>query len=1114
MRINNNLLMRLLVTGVTVLAAASGIASTAQVEIAPRNVQFNHLTAADGLSHAIVTDVVQDRRGYIWIGTQEGLNRFDGYQIKTYEHYRLDDRSLSHDFVRSLMVDATGALWVGTEDGLNRYDAATDSFDRTPLPGEVLRESIKAVLETRDGVLWIGTNGAGLFMVDRKSDRVVRFTDGPDEPGRLQDNSIISLMEDSKGNLWVGTRSRGLFRFDEVNSRFVQQGSLDPADPGYLGSEIRKIYEDRSGYVWIGSGNAGVSRFDPRPGTFERFQADVTPGSLPSNKVRDIVEDLDGTIWLATDAGLAERREKRNAFVTYRHATGSSHSLVGDRLNSLFVDRSGVLWVGSWEGLSRWNYFSDTFSYYGSTEGLLPGDIVTSISETSSGVLWIGTYGDGLVRLDPVTHEQTTYNHDKAEAGSLPGNRVMAVHVDPADRVWVGTRSNGLAMLDAESNQFVRYRHDPENQRSLSGNAVSSIHTDPDGVLWVGTFGDGLNRFDGEGFEVMRHDPADPESLSGDRVISIATDRHGMLWIGTEGSGVNRMLATDGSFQQFRRFRIAGREETEFMLDTVTDIVHDHKGDYWLGTLGNGLLRVSHFGSGEAAVNTRLYGKAQGLPTNTIYGVVQGQDKELWLSSNRGLIRLDTETGSVRQFDSQNGLREDEFNAGARLRSISGKLMFGSTLGVVGFHPGELPVNAHAPTVVYTARSREKMLTTGSSVEAAAAAELGYADRNLTVDFVALDFVSPDKHQYEYILEGFDPNWIAADDVRRAVYTNLPSGEYTFRVRAANNDGVWNFDGASLQVRVFPAPWLTWWAYLIYALLGLAMIGLYLRWQQLRLRSANEQRDQLEQEVEKRTSELEQRNRELETLNEKLAEASVTDSLTGLRNRRYVDQFMNADISLFERSQTAVFEDDLETNGEAAEQGPPGQRTMFFMMIDLDGFKLINDRYGHHAGDMALVQIKNVLEDCTRGSDTLIRWGGDEFMVIGFSSEFFGVKVLAERIRVAIANRRYSVGVGAFGRLSASIGIAAYPLIEDREHNCSWELVAKVADHAAYMAKASGRNAWVSLSGVEALDGGDSETLSLRLEELVESGAMTLDSSLETKFEFPPHENPVVRIMG
>jgi diguanylate cyclase (GGDEF)-like protein len=1084
---------------------AGSAAAEPATDLVRRNLQFVQIDSDDGLSQEIVMDLVQDDRGFVWIATQEGLNRYDGYEIRTYEHLRGDPGTLANDFVRSLFVDADGTLWVGTEVGVNRYDAATDRFDREPFAGlpdvEALAASIRTMTQTRDGAYWFGTYGRGLIRVDPRRGAVRVFRHDPDDPDSLQDDAIVELLEDRMGNLWVGSLRAGLTRYDAVLGSFVPYGDPEAGDGSgaLVGREIRSLFEDSYGMLWIGTGDSGLTRHDPRRGTFERFVHGDEPSlaSLPSNRVRDIVEDERGTLWIGTDSGLAEWRPALQTFVSYAHLPGDDRSLASNRVSRLFVDTAGVLWVGTWNGVSRWNYVSDTFSYYDQEQGLLPGNIVSSIAEDGSGLLWIATYGAGLASLDPVTGDKTFYRHDPDDPGSLPDDRVMAVHVDTRDRVWLGTRAAGVARLDASSGTFVRFRHDPDDPQSLSGDAITSLLTDVRGNLWVGTYGAGLNRMglDREGrFEQFRHDPADPASLSGDRVLTLASDRFGELWIGTDGDGLNRFDAESGRFTSRIGFRVRGRLEADAAaveMRTVTDLLQDQYGAMWIATLGQGLMRWTQADRAAGRTVLDVYGKAQGLPTDTIFGLLEGQAGALWFSSNRGLTRFDPRSGGVRQFDVRNGLRDSEFNQGARLRSRSGRMLFGGTTGLVGFFPGELPFNGRPPGLVLKASSRQADLASVALGEPPAQIEIGNADRFIAFDFVALDFTSPDKNQYRYRLQGFDPEWVEADDFRRAAYTNLPAGRYTFRLQAANNDGVWTEDEVAVHVRVVPSIWNSWWAYGGYTVVLLLLLGLWFRAQRRELHREARQRALLEQEVQARTQEIAARNSDLERLNEKLAEASVTDSLTGLRNRRYADQFIADEINRFEQGQA-----EAQVNGSRRE-GEGGDHVMFFMMIDLDGFKAINDQYGHYAGDLALVQVKDVLKACCRHTDTLIRWGGDEFLVIGVAPGFTRAKVLAERIREAVAAHRYDVGHGHEGRLSASIGIAPYPLVDGRYGFCSWELVSALADQAAYIAKANGRNAWVSLSGDAGLDGSVLPEVNLALSEFVADGRILLDSSIE-----------------
>ena len=1079
-----------------VLLACVLIANTGWSAPLARNVQFSNLTARDGLSSEFVHAVAQDADGFIWFGTQDGLNRFDGHQVVVYEHDPADPASLANNFIWDLFVDSKDRLWVATNRGLSRYDPQRDQFENDPfrLAENQAVGRVRAVFEDRSGVFWVATLDDGLLAVE-PSGSVRHFRHDASQPNGLPSDSIIDLLEDNKGRLWIGTDGQGLSRFEASTETFITHRS-DPGNAHSLSDDtVRALYEDRAGNLWIGTASGGLNLMLDSGGRFRRFPNDPNdPSSLGTGQVTAVLEDARGTLWVGTETGLYEWRPDASGFVRYQRDSGDLASLASNRVNAIAQDRSGVLWLATHGGVSSWNYFSDPFVYYDRTQGFLENDLVTSIAERRDGILWVGTYGGGLAQIDLANGTTRHFRADDQVPGGLNDDRVMALHVDHQDRLWIGTRNRGLNLLNPDGRTFSSFVHEPSTTGSLSGNGVTSIYSDADGTLWVGVFGGGLNRMHplqpGK-FETFRHDPTDVGSLSSDRVLMIQRDRAGTLWIGTERGGLNRF---DSETQTFERFPVTGAQDTRpDDLGTPWNMVEERDGTLWVATMGDGLLRIQPRALGEDLSITR-FGTADGMAP-TIYGLLLGNDGDVWASSNRGLYRLDPETRDVRQFDQRNGLRGTEFSPNAQERSRSGRLLFGGNKGVVGFFPGELPRNRTPPNISVRAESRTSLLTTGSSLRPPDAISLPYLDTFVSFNFVALDMVSPDKNQYRYRLHGFDADWVPAGHFRHARYTNLPSGSFRFQVQASNNDGVWNEEGVSVDIDVIAPPWRNAWAILGYVLVGLSLVFWYLYAQKTRSMRAGRAREALEAQVTERTSELASRNaelstlnQELSTLNDKLSEASVTDSLTGLRNRRFVDQFIATEVSGVDRRRQEVSPD--------SDNQRDSSQMLYFMMIDLDGFKTINDTFGHQAGDRVLVQVKDVLVACCRTSDALIRWGGDEFMVIGHVADFEGVQVLAERIRDTIARRPFHVGNGNIGRISASIGMAPYPFSKTGEP-ISWEVVANVADQAAYLAKQNGRNAWVSIDAttelpMEAISAAPSE-----LNRLVESGALRIETSVE-----------------
>lgn len=1081
----------------------------ARAPLVPRNVQFSRFSVAEGLAQGAVNAIAQDNYGFMWFGTQEGLNRYDGYEFGTYQHDPEDPGSLSHNWVWTLLVDRDGDLWVGTDGGgLSLFQRETQSFrhyrhDPTN-PGSLSHDRVRVVYQDAKGTLWVGTDGGGLNRLDATQGEFVQYRHDPEDPFSLPNDSVLAILEDREGTLWVGTDGGGLARLDPTRGAFFPYRH-DPSRPNSLSNDrVRTIYEDRDGRLWIGTYEGGVNLLDVLNGSFRRFQPDGQDyNSLSHNRVRDIYQDRRGTLWVATDAGLNEWRADAQRFVRYLHDPTDTSSISDDRVISIFEDRGGVLWVGTYSGLNKWNFLSDAFTYYRTEDGApfrLSSKVVTAIAESASGMIWVGTYGGGLNRLDLASGSVREYRHDPADAESLSDDRVMAVFVDRQGIVWIGTRGKGLDRLDPSTGKVRHYRQDASAGYSLSADGVTSLFGDLDGTLWVGTYGGGLNRLEPQTGEitVFRHDPEDDSSLSSDRVLAIYRDRSGGLWVGTEGGGLNRFAEDTLSFL---RYRHSADNAASLGSDNAWEILEGTDGSLWVGTLGGGLNRWMPKDRAAGRAVFRRYRQRDGLISDTVFGILEDENGALWMSSNRGLSKFDPDNGSIRHFDRRNGLKSDEFNFAARLRSRTGQMFFGGPEGLVRFHPAQVGINLHRPPIAVAAYSKLALLAKAHSAEdLTVPIELGYREDYIAFEFAALDYASPDKNQYRFRLEGFDEDWFDPGGFRRATYTNLAAGRYTFKVQASNNDGVWTEQGISIGLRVVPAPWKTGWAYASYVTLALGIVGLYLRAQSQKFEREAEQRRELEHQVRLRTGELAQRNRDLVALNSKLAEASVTDSLTSLKNRRYLDQYLESEIALVDRH---AGKDRPEHGGErmSSVNIPAG---LFFMMIDLDGFKAINDTFGHHAGDRALVQVRDILQACCRHSDTIIRWGGDEFLIVGRSGGPPTMEEnLAERIRVALAEHQYTVGDGHIGRLSGSIGFTRYPFAPLRPQLLSWEQVIDVADHAAYISKENGRNAWV---GIHCGRKGVPEDLATRIqahfEALLERGVVTLNTSIDRELDF------------
>jgi diguanylate cyclase (GGDEF)-like protein len=1047
-----------------------------------RAIRFEHLSPEDGLSQSTVMCLLQDSRGFLWLGTEAGLNRYDGRTVTVYRHDVHDVSSIPSDFVNGLAEDSSGDLWVATDGGgLARWERAKDRFVRYASgprkpegPGSA---QLRTVLVDRKGGIWVGTKDSGLAHLDPKSGRWQRFAHVPADSSSLADDGVYGLYEDGAGRLWVSTNG-GLALFDAAAGSF-HNFRHDPKRPESLADDrVRGVREDREGRLWIATFGGGLDVLAKGSDRFEHRRHDpANPRSLADDVVHAVLEDSAGRLWVGTRGGL-QLREPDGSFTRYRHDGSNPHSLADDDVLSLYEDRAGVMWFGTRAGgAARFNPRTWDFGHVPANpsdpDGLANG-YVTSFAEDRSGNVWIGTMGGGLHELDRTTGRMRRYK--KGDQG-LSDDRVMTLLHDRRGRLWVGTMQGGLARLDTADGRFEVFRNDPARPGSLSANGVIALLEDRAGALWVGTFGGGLDRLDPNAarFTAFRHDPADPTSLSRDVVTALCEDAGGAIWVGTEGGGLNRFDPRERRFQRFRHD--AGNPET-IGDDTVYSLHVDSGGTLWAGTR-SGLSQLEAFDSASGRARFRTWTNGDGLVGNVVYGIETDGLGRLWLSGSQGLLRFDPRTATFKQFTASHGLQGNEFNFGSHFRSKRGELFFGGPEGFNAFLPDRLQTNSTPPPVVLTGFSKfNRPVNDGGPAYGLKGLRLDYRDSVVSFDFAALDYAAPERNRYSYRLEGFHDQWIDLGTERRITFTNLDAGRYVLRVMAANNDGVWNERGLALPIDVVPPPWKSAWAFLLYGVLAVGLAAGLAATQHRRLKRETEYRKRLEIEVQQRTEELGRQNNTLEQLNGQLVESSLTDALTGIRNRRYLFEVIDKEMSLVQR-------ECKEMDGARGEH----PSLLVFMMIDLDWFKAINDTCGHAAGDRVLVQMTQLIEKACRKSDVLIRWGGDEFLVVGRTRDLAGVEAVPERIRTTLESTAFDLGDGQVAHLTCSIGFTCYPGTNSQLLNASLEQVVALADRALYAAKRAGRNTWVGLLGRDttategAASWGEAEP-----EELIESG--------------------------
>ncbi|RPJ25395.1 MAG: PAS domain S-box protein [Chloroflexi bacterium] len=845
-------------------------------------IRFEHLSIEDGLSQNAGLAIFQDSKGYLWIGTQDGLNRYDGYSFKIYKHDPDDPNSISHNSILALEEDTDGYLWIGTwGGGLNRFDPAAETFSHyrndPDEPSSLSNDTVTSIKQDSSGVLWVGTLG-GLNRYNPLSNKFDHFKNDANDPDSLSSDAISVIFEDSHNQLWIGTGANGiegsgLNRFDPSAGKAVRYQHNGSVSRSLSSNNIASIHESSDGTFWIATGGfslpgGGLNQFNPQTGTAEHFLHNPSVAdSLSANDLMTLWGDSNGTLWIGTWAAGLDRMElsRPGHFEHYQNDRFFADSLSGDEVWSLYKDRSGILWIGtSHSGLNKLPANSGQFSLYRnipSNPSSLSTNAISAFSEDNYGNIWIATWGAGLDRLDLHTGRFTHYRHDPMNPDSLSDDLFMDVYVDDYGMVWAGTLGKGLDSLHPMTRRVTHYVHDPENPASIADDNIASIISDRRGGLWIGTFG-GLSHYDPKTktFTNYSNDPANSASLTENKVVSLYLDsKRNVLWIGTWGGGLNQLDLNDPSqadpqWATFTSYRHSPDDPASLSEDSIWAIHQTSDGSLWLGTQ-MGLNRFD-----PATGTFSRYTEKDGLPNNVVLGILEDYFGKLWLTTNNGLAQFDPRTEAFTSYDISDGLQSNEFNSNAYLRARSGIMFVGGINGFNLFNPVNIKPNPFAPQVAITGFQvfNQPLKVDLSGHEPI---RLSYKQDFISFEFAAFDFQAPQKNQYAYKLEGFDKDWIQAGNRRYATYTNLPGGQYSFRVKASNSDGAWNETGVAIPISITPPIWQTWWFNgSLIILLAAIVIGGF-RW---RLNTVHEQNILLETQIAERTSELRETNTLLE----------------------------------------------------------------------------------------------------------------------------------------------------------------------------------------------------------------------------------------------------------
>lgn len=794
---------------------------------------FQKLTTEQGLSSNSINSVIQDSKGFLWIGTEDGLNRYDGYSFKVYRNKRGDKNSLSNNFIWSLCEDKTGYIWIGTDGGgLNKYDPVTDKFEKFVHDGRNINslssDIVQNVFIDSKNNLWVSTWGGGLNLFDSKKNTFKVFKYNPDDEKSIGNNKLFFVFEDSKSRIWIGTEEGGLNIYDESSQSF-KRFKHNPTDKYSISfNNVTSMIELADGSFLIATSGGGLNRFYYEQNKFER----INTGKFKN--IWKVFSDRNGLIWAGSS--VAEGICLFNIETKEHKILKSDKTILGsisaDGVRTIYEDRTGILWIGTViGGLNKIDIKPKKFFQLNESNSSLPDNFVFTLEEDIKGNIWIGTYNKGLVKFNPDKKSFQTYAHSVNKNGKLHGEIVRYLYNDSRNDLWIGTYYGELNKYDPINDTF-NYINLDYKKNNPSANLVRIIYEDSEGILWFGAIGGGgLTAYDRSTNEYTYYNSASDgnNKLSGDDITSICEDKNGNLWIGTYSFGLNRYDKRKNTTKHYFR------EENNLSSlpdNIITDILNDSEGNLWIGTYSGGLCRYNF-----EKDDFQIYSEDDGIASNSIYGLLEDDNKNLWLSTSRGITRFNHKNSEVKNFDQMNGVQQPEFNPSARLKTKSGYMYFGGVEGITYFHPDSVNEERYYSNVSITSFklfNEEAVLP--QNITYTDSIILSYDENVISFEFTSLDFTAPEKNDYAYMLEGLDQDWVKIDNRRFVSYTHLSSGEYVFKVKGTNSAGIWNETIAQVFLIINPPFWMTWWfkSIFILAFLSLGPIIYYRRVTQLK----------------------------------------------------------------------------------------------------------------------------------------------------------------------------------------------------------------------------------------------------------------------------------------
>jgi len=787
-----------------------------------KQIKFDHIGNKQGLSQSNVLCILQDSRGFMWFGTRDGLNRYDGYRFTVFKNEAANKNSISSNFITDILEDSTGNLWIATRGGgISRFERSSNRFFNYKHDinnsNSIADNYVNAIALDKDGNIWLATESAGLDLFNTRLNKFFHFIHDPKDSKSISDNFIRDVYIDSKNQLWTGTAKGGLNLYQPETKSFINYKYDSSRLSSLSYNDVYVIYEDYLQRLWIGTNGGGLAFFDQANNIFTSFRSNSYAGGLKKDAIYAINEDKDHNLWIGTEnGGLSLLNTQTQTFTSYTQDEIDNNSLSCNSVYAICRDKKGNMWLGTFNsGVDFYNRDNQFMHYRHSlSPESLSDNRVLCIYEDSKKNIWVGTDGGGLNFFDPSTAKFTSCKHDDNNTNSLCGNYVLSVCEDSLNNLWLGTWGDGISVYDQNKKTFKNFKHNPNDTNSLSSNNAWVIYQDYEKNIWIGTYGGGLDKYDRStnSFRHFTYDKYDKQGISSNSIACIYDDRKGNLWLGTDGGGLNIMNKASGKVVRFMHTS----SRTSIAGNTIANIYEDSKGIFWIAT--NEGLSVMNRSAGRFT----NYTVEQGLPGNVIFGIIEDNNRRLWISTGNGISRMDINSKTFKNYSANDGLQGNEFNEKAFCKSRNGALYFGGNNGFNVFFPHNIAKPSYDPPLIMTgfkilnkevpiALNEHDKSPLKQDITETGAITVSYRSSVIQFEFASLNYTSNEKKQYAYMLEGFDKKFTQFSAKRTATYTNLDPGDYTFRVKGLNNDGTVSTHELIFQLTVTPPFWLTWW---------------------------------------------------------------------------------------------------------------------------------------------------------------------------------------------------------------------------------------------------------------------------------------------------------------